>query len=63
MWLIQLLQGSLDYGNRVIIWNLVSKLKIEEIKIVAVSHDKSIAEIAENTHNLDYGLLQISKKK
>jgi ABC-type lipoprotein export system ATPase subunit len=50
--------GSLDYDNRLIIWELITKMKSEEITIIAVSHDNSIAEIADITHNLDYGSLQ-----
>ena len=55
--------GSLDYDNRAIIWDLISKLKTKEITIIAVSHDNSIAEIADVTHNLDYGVLQILNKE
>ncbi len=55
--------GSLDYDNRTIIWDLISKLKTEDITIIAVSHDATIAEFADNSHNLDYGKLQSLKKK
>jgi putative ABC transport system ATP-binding protein len=50
--------GSLDYDNRVIIWDLISQLKSKNLAIIVVSHDETIAEFADVSHKLDNGIIK-----
>ncbi|HUT82555.1 MAG TPA: ATP-binding cassette domain-containing protein [Candidatus Bathyarchaeia archaeon] len=49
--------GSLDYDNKVIIWDLLKQLKEEKLTIVVVSHDESITTYVDKQHKLDNGKL------
>lgn len=55
--------GSLDAENKTILWDLIKNLQDKQITIIAVSHDESIAKIADVAHNLDYGILHNLNKK
>lgn len=49
--------GSLDYDNRVKVWELILDLKRKGLTIIIVSHDESIKEIVDVSHRLRNGLL------
>lgn len=51
--------GSLDYNNATKLWDIIKKLKEKGLTIITVTHDKSIEEIADCIHYLDYGKLKI----
>ena len=50
--------GSLDYENKIIIWELLKQLKDEKLTIMVVSHDESITTYIDIHHKLDSGKLQ-----
>jgi len=50
--------GSLDYDNKIIIWNLITQLKTSELTIIVVSHDRSVCEYADESFILDSGILK-----
>jgi ABC-type lipoprotein export system ATPase subunit len=50
--------GSLDYTNATKLWDIIKKLNEKGLTIVTVTHDKSIVEIADCIHLLDYGKLK-----
>jgi len=49
--------GSLDSTNKSIIWETITNLIEKGITIVAVTHDKSITSLADDTYELKYGIL------
>ncbi|HUU78772.1 MAG TPA: ABC transporter ATP-binding protein [candidate division Zixibacteria bacterium] len=49
--------GSLDSINKAIIWETITNLKGKGITIIAVTHDESIAPLADKTYELRYGVL------
>lgn len=54
--------GSLDYENSLLIWNLIKQLMDKNMTIIAVTHDKEITELADDSHILDYGNINSLKK-
>lgn len=54
--------GSLDYENSLLIWNLIKQLMDMNMTIIAVTHDKEITELADDSHILDYGNIKSLKK-
>ena len=54
--------GSLDYENSLSIWNLIKQLMDMNMTIIAVTHDKEITELADDSHILDYGVIKSLKK-
>ncbi|HUT79944.1 MAG TPA: ATP-binding cassette domain-containing protein [Candidatus Bathyarchaeia archaeon] len=50
--------GSLDYDNKKVIWDLITKLKHDELTIIIVSHDDSVCEFADESFVLDAGFLK-----
>lgn len=55
--------GSLDHENSLIIWNLIKQLIDMNMTIIAVTHDKEITGLADDSHILDYGVIKSLKKK
>lgn len=50
--------GSLDFDNRMVIWNLISQLKVKNLTIIVVSHDESISDFADVSHKLENGTVR-----
>ncbi|MBN1328519.1 MAG: ATP-binding cassette domain-containing protein [Candidatus Heimdallarchaeota archaeon] len=49
--------GSLDFENKLMIWELLKQLKDEKLTIIVVSHDESIIPYVDFQHKLEAGYL------